>query len=56
MFLCEISYATHLADLIKRLKGWHEHWDGVRRALVRDSFLPEHYPFRMARTTMAVRT
>jgi hypothetical protein len=41
IFLCEISYAVHLADLIKRLKGWHDNWDGVTLALVRDSFISE---------------
>jgi len=46
VFLCEISYATHLADLTKRLKGWHDNWDGVRRALVRDGFISESWPVR----------
>jgi|ERR1039458_6822957 hypothetical protein len=45
-FLCEISYSVHLADLIKRLKDWHENWDGIRHALARDSFLPRDWPTR----------
>jgi hypothetical protein len=46
VFLCEISYGSQLSDLTKRLKGWHENWKGVCRALVRDSFLPEPWPVR----------
>ncbi|HYP57810.1 MAG TPA: hypothetical protein VEQ35_05945 [Beijerinckia sp.] len=46
VFLCEISYSKQLADLTKRLKGWHESWDLVRLALKRDSFLPENWPAR----------
>src|SRR5439155_14984497 len=44
IFLFEISYGSQLADLTKRLKDWHENWEGVRRALARESFLPELWP------------
>ena len=51
IYLCEISYATYLADLIKRLKAWNDNWDGVCRAVARDSFfgdrfLSEPWPIR----------
>ena len=46
IFLCEISYAVRLADLIKRLKGWHDNWKGVCDAVARDSFLCEPWPVR----------
>ena len=46
IFLCEISYAVHLADLVKRLKGWHANWKGVCAAVARDSFLSEPWPVR----------
>jgi hypothetical protein len=39
IFLCEISYAANLSGLVKRLKGWHEHWDKVRKAVWRDGLL-----------------
>ncbi len=46
IFLCEISYSAQLSGLIKRLTEWHENWDLVRQALVRDSFLPKDWPLR----------
>ena len=46
IFLCEISYAIRLADLIKCLKGWHDNWKGVCEAVARDSFLSEPWPVR----------
>src|SRR5579871_1589157 len=46
VFLFEISYAKQLPDLIKRLKGWHDHWELVCHALNRDSFVPAHWPVR----------
>jgi|ERR1035438_8066238 hypothetical protein len=46
IFLCEISYAVRLADLVKRLKSWHDNWKGVCDAVARDSFLPEPWPVR----------
>jgi hypothetical protein len=39
IFLCEVSYAVGLWDLINRLRDWHEHWDEVRKAVERDSCL-----------------
>jgi hypothetical protein len=41
IFLCEISYSAQLSDLIKRLTAWHENWERVCQALVRDSCLPK---------------
>lgn len=46
VFLCEISYAVHLTDLVKRLRGWHDNWKAVCGAVARDSFLPEPWPVR----------
>jgi len=39
IFLCEISYATNLGALIKRLRAWHQNWSEIRSAIVRDSAL-----------------
>jgi|ERR1700733_1641987 len=44
IFLCEISYADKLADLTKRLQGWHDHWDQIRVALKRHCYLAEAWP------------
>jgi len=46
ILLCEISYAAGLADLAKKLKGWHDNWKGVCEAVARDSFLSEPWPVR----------
>jgi hypothetical protein len=46
ILLCEISYAVRLADLSKRLKGWHDNWDKVCLAVRRDSFFSEPWPVR----------
>ena len=46
ILLCEVSYATQLADLTKRLKGWYDNWEGVRHALVRDSLIPASWTVR----------
>jgi hypothetical protein len=46
IFLCEISYAKHLSDLTKRLKDWQDNWDGVRKALARESCFSEPWPIR----------
>ena len=46
IFLCEISYGARLVDLIKRLTAWHENWDLVCQALVRDSYLPKDFRVR----------
>ncbi|WP_237384567.1 hypothetical protein [Xanthomonas campestris] len=32
-YLCEISYAARAPPLIARLKGWNEHWAGIRGPL-----------------------
>lgn len=29
VFLCEISYDTHLTALIARLSAWHDNWAGL---------------------------
>lgn len=47
VFLCEISYSVQLAALIKRLKTWHDKWDGIRDALARESFLPKDWLVRL---------
>lgn len=46
VFLCEISYSVGLSTLAKRLMAWQAHWDDIRVALVRDSFLPQGWPVR----------
>jgi hypothetical protein len=44
IFLCEISYELRLANLVKRLRQWHENWPAVCHALARDSHLPSDWP------------
>jgi hypothetical protein len=46
IFLCEISYSSDLAALVKRLRQWHENWQGVRHALARDCHVPPDWPVR----------
>jgi len=46
VFLCEISYSKGLYDLRKRLEHWHEHWAGVRAALVRNCHVNPEWPVR----------
>ncbi len=46
IFLCEISYGKQLTTLTARVKDWHEHWQKVRVALTRDSFLPAEWDVR----------
>lgn len=46
IFLCEISYSSHLADMAKRLRDWHDSWKLICNALVRDSHLPADWPVR----------
>lgn len=45
-YLCEISYAARAPSLIARLKGWNEHWAGIRGALERDSGVPLDWTVR----------
>jgi len=46
IFLCEISYGKQLTELAKRLKQWHENWQILCKALVRDSLVPNNWPIR----------
>lgn len=46
IFLCETSYSRGLSQLSNRLIGWHENWDLVRVALMRDCRLPDGWPIR----------
>ena len=39
IFLCEVSYSKGLSSLTKRLREWHDHWEGLCVALTRESFL-----------------
>ncbi len=47
VFLCEISYSTTLAVLLKRLKTWNDNWDKVGAALARESALPKDWLVRL---------
>ncbi|SKA14702.1 hypothetical protein [Novilysobacter spongiicola] len=40
VYLCEITYAARAPSLLARLRAWNEHWEGMRRALARDSGIP----------------
>ena len=40
VFLCEISFATGLRTLKKRLKAWHHNWPKLCAALARDIAFP----------------
>lgn len=46
IFLCEISYQLRLDALVKRLRAWCLHWEGVREALERDCAVPKGWPIR----------
>ena len=46
VFLCEISYSAQLSDMLRRLKGWHDSWELICKALIRDSALPVDWPMR----------
>lgn len=45
-YLRENSYAARAPSLIARLKGWNEHWAGIRGALERDSGVPLNWTVR----------
>lgn len=45
-YLCEITYAARAPSLLGRLRGWDEHWEGVKAALVRDSGVPADWSVR----------
>ena len=44
IYLCEITYATPPASLMKRLTAWNKDWSVLRQALVRDSGVPADWP------------
>jgi hypothetical protein len=44
VFLCEISFSSSLADLGKRLSGWHANWHALRHALARDLYIDPSWP------------
>jgi hypothetical protein len=46
IFLCEISYAKGLGALVKRLRSWDKNWEGVRKAVDRDSELRGEWQVR----------
>jgi len=46
VFLCEITFASQLAGLSKRLSGWNENWQEVRQSLVRDSNIESSWSVR----------
>ena len=45
-FLCEVTFASQLSGLSKRLTGWDANWEGVCKALSRDSNIPSAWPLR----------
>jgi hypothetical protein len=46
IFLCEITFSTSLAALIKRLTDWHQNWPLLKVALGRECHLPTTWPVR----------
>jgi hypothetical protein len=46
VFLCEVSYATGLSALLKRLVQWNAYWPQLTSALVRDCKVPENWQAR----------
>lgn len=46
IFLCEITFANPPNGLLVRLDGWNSHWADVRKALHRESNLPDSWPVR----------
>ncbi len=41
IFLCEVSYASDLGALLKRLQSWNSHWLQIKSSLLRDCNLPD---------------
>lgn len=46
VFLCEVTYAVGMSNLIKRLKSWNDNWGGVCAALVRDCRIQSEWEVR----------
>jgi len=46
LYLCEVTYSKTMSGLGKRLLAWNANWLDVRRALARDSGIPEHWTIR----------
>lgn len=44
VYLCEITYASPPASLMRRLTAWSKDWLHLRQALARDSSLPASWP------------
>lgn len=44
IFLCEISFATALSALTKRLEAWHSHWPALKVAMARDLHVDPCWP------------
>ena len=45
-YLCEVSYAASLSDLINRLTQWNQHWHKVQQALYTDCGIPHQWPIQ----------
>lgn len=46
IYLCEVSYSTTLASLLKKLFAWGANWSAIVEGLHRHSHLPENWPVR----------
>lgn len=43
VYLCEVTYSSTAAALIKRLTAWNMNWPEVRNALIRDCSIDESW-------------
>ena len=41
--LCEVTYASTVQALVKRLEAWATHWPQLRSAIVRDCCVPSNW-------------
>lgn len=46
VFLCEMTYERGSSKLLKRLRAWAEHWEGICAALVRDCKVKPNWAVR----------
>lgn len=46
VFLCEVTYAVGMSNLIKRLRHWNDNWERVRAALAHYSSVDPNWEVR----------
>jgi hypothetical protein len=46
VYLCEVTYASGLSALLKRLSDWADNWPALVNAIHRDSYVPATWKVR----------